>query len=81
MIDTERALRLILARLEEDHHAASLLMEQIGECDACIGGLISYLLAFCSDIMYELESSQDDLAIDRVEQQLADVLEDMRTHR
>ena len=80
LIDTERAFRLIKARLREDQHSANLLMDQIGECEGCIGGLFSYLLAFCSDIMYELEGSQD-RAVHRVEQELAQVVDEMRTRR
>jgi hypothetical protein len=80
LIDTERALRLVKAHLQEDQHSADLVMNQIDECPKCIGGLISYLLAFCSMIMYEQENSQE-LAVHRVQQELTKALDEMRTHR
>jgi hypothetical protein len=80
LIDTQRALRLIEAHLQEDQHSANLVTEQLGDCDNCVGGVMTYLVAFCSMFLYELESSQE-LAVHRVQQELAKVLDEMRTHR
>src|SRR4051812_2407927 len=80
LIDTERAFRLLKARLQADQHSANLLMEQIGECEGCIGGLFTYLLAYCSDLILEVEGSQE-RAAHRVEQELAQVVNEMRSRR
>jgi hypothetical protein len=71
--DAERAWKLVIANINDDHDAVDQIIHQIGDCQICLGAIVRYLAGANSGQL--LARGGKEFALKAAHQMLTEVLE------